>query len=79
MLLCTGISIHRSFNRAVTIQNSHNILVQNNVVYDVKGGAFVLEDGSETGKSAMRAKSAMFYQVPKLISLSFFSHFVTRI
>ena len=64
LLLYTGISIHRSFNRAVTIQNCHNILVQNNVVYDVKGGAFVLEDGIETGKSSMRD---MFYQVPKLI------------
>ena len=45
-----GSSVHRTFNRAVNIHNSHNVLVQNNVVYDVKGGAIFLEDSIETGK-----------------------------
>ena len=42
--------IHRSFNRAVNIHATHNILVENNVAYDIMGGAFFLEDGVETGK-----------------------------
>ncbi len=44
-----GSSIHHSFNRAINIHNSHNILIENNVVYDIVGGAFFLEDGIETG------------------------------
>lgn len=44
-----GCSIWRSFNRAVNIHGTHNLLVEHNVIYDVKGGAFFLEDGIETG------------------------------
>lgn len=44
-----GSSVHKAFNRAINIHNSHNILLQNNVIYDVKGGALFLEDGIETG------------------------------
>ncbi|KAM9737277.1 LOW QUALITY PROTEIN: PKHD1 like 1, tandem duplicate 1 [Menidia menidia] len=43
-----GCSIHRTFNRAVTIHNTHRLLVEHNVVYDVMGGAFFIEDGVET-------------------------------
>ena len=44
-----GCSIHQAHNRAINIHNSHNLLVQENVVYDVKGGSIFLEDGIETG------------------------------
>ncbi|KAA0710214.1 Fibrocystin-L Polycystic kidney and hepatic disease 1-like protein 1 [Triplophysa tibetana] len=44
-----GCAIHQSYNRAVTIHNTHNLLVERNVIYDIKGGAFFIEDGIETG------------------------------
>ncbi|XP_067833370.1 fibrocystin-L-like [Heptranchias perlo] len=42
-----GCAIHRTFNRAVTIHGTHRLLVENNVAYDVMGGAFFIEDGIE--------------------------------
>ncbi|CAK8674402.1 unnamed protein product [Clavelina lepadiformis] len=42
-------SIHNTFNRAVTIHGTHNLLVDSNVVYDIMGGAIFIEDGIETG------------------------------
>ncbi|KAF7655004.1 hypothetical protein LDENG_00062160 [Lucifuga dentata] len=44
-----GCGIHRTFNRAVTIHNTHRLLVERNVIYDIMGGAFFIEDGIETG------------------------------
>lgn len=44
-----GCAIHHTFNRAVNIHGTHNVLVEHNVIYDVMGGAFFLEDGIETG------------------------------
>ncbi|XP_029299003.1 LOW QUALITY PROTEIN: PKHD1 like 1, tandem duplicate 1 [Cottoperca gobio] len=44
-----GCAIHQTFNRAVTIHNTHNLLVEHNVIYDIMGGAFFIEDGIETG------------------------------
>ncbi|XP_051879473.1 PKHD1 like 1, tandem duplicate 1 [Pristis pectinata] len=44
-----GCSIHRTFNRAVTIHGTHRLLVEDTVAFDVKGGAFFLEDGVEQG------------------------------
>ncbi|XP_065139309.1 fibrocystin-L-like [Paramisgurnus dabryanus] len=44
-----GCAIHQSYNRAVAIRNTHNLLVERNVIYDIKGGAFFIEDGTETG------------------------------
>uniref|UniRef100_UPI0037E8D1AF fibrocystin-L-like n=1 Tax=Semicossyphus pulcher TaxID=241346 RepID=UPI0037E8D1AF len=43
-----GCSIHQTFNRAVTIHNTHRLLVERNVIYDIMGGAFFIEDGIET-------------------------------
>ena len=44
---CNGTSVHRSLNRAFSIHGvNHNTYV-NNVVYDVHGHAFFIEDGSE--------------------------------
>ena len=42
-------SIHNSFNRAINIHDSHNILIENNVVYNTMGASIYLEDGIETG------------------------------
>ncbi|VDH99664.1 Hypothetical predicted protein, partial [Mytilus galloprovincialis] len=44
-----GCAFHQTFNRAVNIHGTHNVLVQNNVGFNVMGGAFFLEDGIETG------------------------------
>lgn len=44
-----GCSIHHTFNRAVTIHNTHRLLVERTVIYDIMGGAFFIEDGIETG------------------------------
>ena len=44
-----GCAIHHTFNRAVNIHHTDNILVENNVVYDVMGGALFLEDSIEVG------------------------------
>ncbi|XP_064635838.1 fibrocystin-L-like [Lineus longissimus] len=44
-----GCGIHETFNRAVNIHGTHNVLVEHNVIYNIMGGAFFLEDGIETG------------------------------
>ncbi|XP_038131411.1 PKHD1 like 1, tandem duplicate 1 isoform X2 [Cyprinodon tularosa] len=43
-----GCAIHQTFNRAVTIHDTHRLLVEHNVIYDIMGGAFFIEDGIET-------------------------------
>lgn len=42
-----GCAIRRSFNRAIAIHDSNNVLLQDNVAYDVIGHAYYLEDGGE--------------------------------
>ena len=54
-------AIHRSFNRAVNVHNTHNVLVQNNVAYNIMGGAFFLEDGVEMG-NVFDSNLAIFVQ-----------------
>lgn len=44
-----GLSMHKTFNRAVNIHGTHNVLVEHTVIFNVRGGAFFLEDGAETG------------------------------
>jgi hypothetical protein len=44
-------SIHQSFNKAINIRDSNFISFHSNVVFDIKGSAFSLEDGSEIGNS----------------------------
>jgi hypothetical protein len=46
-----GCALHETFNRAVNIHGTYNALVENNVIYNVMGGAFFLEDGIETGNT----------------------------
>jgi cell surface hyaluronidase len=40
-------SIHRSFNRAITVHGTHNTQVANNLAFDHLGHGIFLEDGSE--------------------------------
>ena len=42
-----GCSIHHTFNRAVTVHAVDNLLVENNVAYNILGHAYFLEDGIE--------------------------------
>eukprot|EP00062_Callorhinchus_milii_P017054 gi/632969110/ref/XP_007900907.1/ PREDICTED: LOW QUALITY PROTEIN: fibrocystin-L [Callorhinchus milii] len=42
-----GCGIHQTFNRAVTIHNTHKLLVEHNVIYDIMGGGFFIQDGIE--------------------------------
>ena len=45
-----GNSIHHSYHRAIVVHGTSNVLVENNVSYDVWSHAFVpSEDGTETG------------------------------
>ncbi len=44
-----GCGIHNSFNRAVNIHGTHFLLMEHVVIYNIRGGAFFLEDGIETG------------------------------
>uniref|UniRef100_A0A8C5QTU9 Fibrocystin-L n=1 Tax=Leptobrachium leishanense TaxID=445787 RepID=A0A8C5QTU9_9ANUR len=44
-----GCGIHQTYNRAVTIHNTHHLLIEHNVIYDIMGGAFFIEDGIEHG------------------------------
>ncbi|KAM5281038.1 fibrocystin-L [Ctenodactylus gundi] len=56
-----GSSIHQSYNRAVTIHNTHHLLVERNIIYDIKGGAFFIEDGIEHG-NILQYNLAVFVQ-----------------
>ncbi|MGB5983196.1 MAG: G8 domain-containing protein [Nonlabens sp.] len=42
-------SIHRSFNRLITVHGTNNTLVKDNVGYDFIGHGYFLENGSEVG------------------------------
>ncbi|XP_051699933.2 fibrocystin-L isoform X2 [Oryctolagus cuniculus] len=56
-----GCAIHQTYNRAITIHNTHHLLVERNVIYDVKGGAFFIEDGIEHG-NILQYNLAVFVQ-----------------
>ena len=42
-----GNAVHQSFNRACTIHAVNNLLVEHNVVFNIKGLSFFVEDGIE--------------------------------
>lgn len=44
-----GSSVTNSNNRGVTIHTTHNVLIEGNVLHDVHGHGFFMEDGVETG------------------------------
>ncbi|CAF3637436.1 unnamed protein product [Rotaria sp. Silwood1] len=52
-------SIHQTFNRAVNIHATHYLTVENNVIYNVMGGAMFLEDGVEIG-NVLRGNLAVY-------------------
>uniref|UniRef100_A0A8C6RMA5 Fibrocystin-L n=1 Tax=Nannospalax galili TaxID=1026970 RepID=A0A8C6RMA5_NANGA len=56
-----GCAIHQAYNRAVTIHNTHHLLVERNVIYDIRGGAFFIEDGIEHG-NILQYNLAVFVQ-----------------
>ncbi|XP_041625547.1 fibrocystin-L isoform X2 [Vulpes lagopus] len=56
-----GCAIHQTYNRAVTIHNTHHLLVERNIIYDIKGGAFFIEDGIEHG-NILQYNLAVFVQ-----------------
>ncbi|XP_036732330.2 LOW QUALITY PROTEIN: fibrocystin-L [Manis pentadactyla] len=56
-----GCAIHQAYNRAVTIHNTHHLLVERNIIYDIKGGAFFIEDGIEHG-NILQYNLAVFVQ-----------------
>nr|XP_023401443.1 fibrocystin-L [Loxodonta africana] len=56
-----GCAIHQTYNRAVTIHNTHHLLIERNIIYDIKGGAFFIEDGIEHG-NILQYNLAIFVQ-----------------
>jgi len=42
-----GNSIHRTYNRALTVHGSHGVTISNNVAFDTMGHTYFLEDGVE--------------------------------
>jgi len=42
-------AIHESFMRATNMHASNYILIERNVIYNIMGGAYFLEDGVEIG------------------------------
>ncbi|KAF6037340.1 PKHD1L1 [Bugula neritina] len=46
-----GCSVHRTFNRAINIHNTHDVMIEHNVIYHIMGGAVFLEDSVETGNT----------------------------
>ncbi|XP_040210574.1 fibrocystin-L-like [Rana temporaria] len=56
-----GCGIHQTYNRAITIHNTHHLLVEYNVIYDIMGGAFFIEDGIEHG-NVLQYNLAVFVQ-----------------
>jgi hypothetical protein len=42
-------AIHESFNRATNLHATNNVLIDTNVIYNIMGGAYFLEDGIEIG------------------------------
>ncbi len=42
-------AVHKSFNRATNMHASNYVRIERNVIYDIMGGAYFLEDGVEIG------------------------------
>ncbi|XP_069771791.1 PKHD1 like 1, tandem duplicate 1 [Narcine bancroftii] len=63
-----GCSIHRTFNRAVTIHGTHQLLVEGTVAFNIKGGAFFLEDGVEQGNVLQHNLALLVRQSTNLLN-----------
>lgn len=60
-----GNSIHRSFNRCVTVHGTHGVRVTDNVAYDALGHCYFLEDGIET-KNVFERNLGLLVRKPKV-------------
>ncbi|SFB94556.1 Por secretion system C-terminal sorting domain-containing protein [Algibacter lectus] len=58
-------SVHKSFNRAITVHSTNNTLVEGNVAYDFIGHGFFLEDGSETGNTFLNNLGVLCKRPPE--------------
>ena len=47
----------------MNVHGSHNTLVEYNVIYDIMGGAFFLEDGIETGNTFQVSNISFYYHI----------------
>ncbi|CAF3091006.1 unnamed protein product [Rotaria socialis] len=54
-------SVYQSYNRAINIHASNYVTVEDNVIYNIMGGAIFLEDGVEVG-NVLRGNLAVFVQ-----------------
>lgn len=61
-------SIHDSFNRAITLHGVHQSLVQFCSAYNIRGHAFFIEDGIETGNHLDRNIGALIKQSNSLLN-----------
>ncbi|KAI3389358.1 hypothetical protein SNEBB_007570 [Seison nebaliae] len=52
-------TIRNGFNRAINVHDTHNVMVEHNVAYNIMGGAFFFEDGSEQNNT-MQYNLVMF-------------------
>ena len=60
-------TIRHSNQRAIVIHGTHNVKVHENVVFDTKGHAIMLEDGFETGNEFVRNLGASTGAVQQVI------------
>ncbi|XP_075406661.1 fibrocystin-L [Tenrec ecaudatus] len=63
-----GCSIHQTYNRAVTIHNTHHLLIERNIIYDIRGGAFFIEDGIEHGNILQYNLAIFVHQSTSLLN-----------
>lgn len=49
----TNTSIHDTYNKGMTIHDTNNTWIENNVIYNTIGHGFYFEDGTETGNVLM--------------------------
>ena len=67
--------MHRTFNRALTLHGVHDLLVEYNVIYNVMGLAFFMEDAVEENNilrynlGVMNKKSAALLNVDQTPSI----------
>eukprot|EP00898_Chlorokybus_atmophyticus_P000171 jgi/Chlat1/1154/Chrsp112S01614 len=63
-----GNAVHHSFQRGVVIHGTHDVDVRSNVLYNIQGHGYFLEDGVETGNVFTNNLAIYIVSVTKLIS-----------
>lgn len=61
-----GCSVWDSANRAITLHGTHYLVVRDNVVFDIQGHAFFLEDGTETRNVVDRNLACLVHEAEPL-------------